>query len=179
MSADTNGMATAKAEVFAEINPVEMQLASYPILVFLERETCIWSRQCLPVRRHESERFCVLTDFETKGGRFALHTARGRVLARRGPTLERRRCAGADDLTGHRADASETVRASALEIVSIPRTKDPTLVLDRDLQPSGKDDSTFLPLVDQRNLPGVGTGLITFSQHLKISAEHALADLPV
>ena len=85
----------------------------------------------------------------------------------------------ADDVAWHRADATEPVGAAAFEIIGIPRSKDPALIIDCDLQPPGQDNPAFLAVMHQRHFSSVCAGLIAFLQDLKAAAEQVIADLPV
>jgi hypothetical protein len=52
------------------------------------------------------------------------------------------------------------VGAAAVEVVGVTGAEDAPLIFNGHFQPAGKDDTTLLSLMRQRNLACIGTGLI-------------------
>jgi hypothetical protein len=52
---------------------------------------------------------------------------------------------------------------TAFEIVCITRAQDLSFTIDRDLEPSRKDDTAFLALMRERDLAGICARRVTFS----------------
>src|SRR5216683_6317780 len=90
---------------------------------------------------------------------------------------ERRWCARADDFARFGADAAETMRAAALEIISVAGSEDPAFAIHSHLESAAEDDAAFLAIVNQRDTSGVATRFVTLLQDLERAAEQVIADL--
>jgi hypothetical protein len=71
------------------------------------------------------------------------------------------------------------MRPPAFKVVGITGSKNPPLALDCDLQASAQDNATFFALMHQRNLAGIGAGLIALLQDLKGTTEQVIPDLSI
>src|SRR6476469_9587326 len=92
---------------------------------------------------------------------------------------ECRRRAGADHLAGLGADAAETMRPAAFEIIGVAGPEDAAFAVDRHFQPARENDPAFLAIVHQRDTSGVAAGLVTLLQDLQRPAEQIVADLAI
>src|SRR5882762_5392597 len=95
------------------------------------------------------------------------------------PHSECRRRAGADHLARLGADAAETVRPAALEIIGVAGPEDAAFAVDRHFQPARENDPAFFAIMHQRDASGVAAGLVTLFQYLQRAAEQIVADLKV
>src|SRR5262249_6613577 len=71
---------------------------------------------------------------------------------------ECRRRAGADHFARLVADAAETMRAAALEIIGVAGGEDAALAVDGYFQPARDDDAAFLAVMHERHAAGVAAG---------------------
>src|SRR5216684_1213746 len=102
-----------------------------------------------------------------------------RCLIRRERELvsERRWCARADEFARFGADAAETMRAAALEIISVAGSEDPAFTIHGHLESAAENDTAFFAIVNQRDTSGVATRFVTLLQDLERAAEQIIADL--
>src|SRR5262245_57721261 len=96
-----------------------------------------------------------------------------------GESSKRRRRAGADHLARLVADAAESVRTAALEIIGIAGAEDAAFAINRHLQPARDHDAAFLAVMHQRHAAGVAAGPVVLVQNLQRAAEQAVADLQI